>query len=183
MAFKSNRKFSLPRNLQRRPIDFGKSTIFLANSSSLPQLYAINSQSKKKDLHSFGSYIDRQEVKLPLISPYYQKTEVMSNRNQAKPQPQPQQQLQQQQQQQNKGKTQLQNGTKESRFPSPASTEARRVKRELWWKESESQKKVDFPGKPQFDSGPKINPWNNWTPSKSEKKIESRKLVLKCKLN
>lgn len=178
MTFKSKKNFSLPKNLERRPIDFGKSTNFSAiftnntnTSLSVPQLYAINNQSNKKTKQSFGSYIDRKEIKLPSISPRYQKTTAMSNRNLAKPQTQPQQQMQQQQQ--NKGKNQMQNG-KDPRFASPVS-EARRVKRELWWKESESQKKVEFPGKSQFEAGPKINPWNDWTPSKSDKKIESRK--------
>ena len=61
--------------------------------------------------------------------------------------------------------------------PTHSNSSGSKVKRELWWHQSVSEKKV-LPegGLPKFEVGPKIDAKSNWSPSKSQKKIETQKL-------
>ena len=50
------------------------------------------------------------------------------------------------------------------------------VARKLWWHESESEKKVNVGSLPKFDAQGKVDHQSDWTPSKSKKVIDTRKL-------
>jgi hypothetical protein len=50
-----------------------------------------------------------------------------------------------------------------------------RAKRNLWWHETPSEKKVPFQAIPKYEAQPKIEARSSWTPSVSQKKIESSK--------
>ena len=50
------------------------------------------------------------------------------------------------------------------------------VGRKLWWHESESEKKVNLNSLPKFNVTPKVDHQSDWSPSKSKKAIETRKL-------
>jgi hypothetical protein len=54
------------------------------------------------------------------------------------------------------------------------------VKRQLWWHESESDKRVPLTGLPKFEAGPKVDDKSSWSPSRSVKRIETRKLDWKA---
>lgn len=54
------------------------------------------------------------------------------------------------------------------------------VARKLWWHESESEKKVNLNSLPKFNVTPKVDHQSDWSPSKSRKAIETRKLDWKA---
>jgi len=57
---------------------------------------------------------------------------------------------------------------------------AKIAKRELWWRESVPEKKIVTSGLPKFEVQPKIDDKSNWSPSRSQKKIETHKLEWKA---
>lgn len=98
-------------------------------------------------------------------------------------QKQPAKQSQQQPQQAQKGKQAMNNKNMNSnnnlrRSPTQSndSSGGRIVRRQLWWHESESEKKVHIGSLPKFDAGPKVDDKSNWSPSRSTKRIETRRL-------
>lgn len=58
---------------------------------------------------------------------------------------------------------------------SSSSVSPNRAKRNLWWHETPSEKKVPFQAIPKYEVQPKIEARSSWAPSVSQKKIETSK--------